>query len=67
MSQILGKEVGPVGLGLMGLTWKATLCPQEQAFEVMRTALKNGSTLFFSYSLTLLYSTRNFKLATCVM
>ncbi|KAI0469158.1 voltage-gated shaker-like K+ channel, subunit [Xylaria cf. heliscus] len=43
MPQILGKEVGPIGLGLMGFTWRATPCPQEQAFDAMRAALKNGS------------------------
>ncbi|KAI0408522.1 voltage-gated shaker-like K+ channel, subunit [Xylaria palmicola] len=43
MPSILGKEIGPVGYGLMGLTWRAEPCPQEQAFEAMRTALKNGS------------------------
>lgn len=44
MPQLLGREVGPIGYGLMGLTWRATPCPQEQAFEPMRTALENGST-----------------------
>ncbi|KAI1125448.1 voltage-gated shaker-like K+ channel, subunit [Nemania abortiva] len=43
MPTILGKEVGPIGFGLMGFTWRATPCPQEQAFEAMRAALKNGS------------------------
>ncbi|KAI1771468.1 voltage-gated shaker-like K+ channel, subunit [Hypoxylon cercidicola] len=43
MPQLLGKDVGPIGFGLMGLTWRAKPCPQEQAFETMRTALKNGS------------------------
>ncbi|KAI0152256.1 Aldo/keto reductase [Hypoxylon sp. NC0597] len=42
MPQIAGKEVGPIGFGLMGLTWRAQPCPQEQAFETMRAALKNG-------------------------
>lgn len=44
MLQVAGKEVGPIGFGLMGLTWRANPCPQEQAFETMRTALKNGCT-----------------------
>ncbi|KAI1381477.1 Aldo/keto reductase [Hypoxylon crocopeplum] len=44
MPQLAGKEVGPIGYGLMGLTWRATPCPQEQAFEAMRAALKNGCT-----------------------
>ncbi|KAH9907299.1 Aldo/keto reductase [Xylariomycetidae sp. FL2044] len=42
MPELAGKEVGPIGFGLMGLTWKPTPCPQEQAFEAMRAALKNG-------------------------
>ncbi|KAI1329934.1 voltage-gated shaker-like K+ channel, subunit [Xylariaceae sp. FL0255] len=42
MPEIAGKEVGPIGYGLMGLTWRPKPCPQEQAFETMRTALKQG-------------------------
>ncbi|RYP04313.1 hypothetical protein DL765_010233 [Monosporascus sp. GIB2] len=42
MPQLVGKEVGPIGFGLMGFTWRPTPCPQEQAFEAMRAALKNG-------------------------
>ncbi|RFU78525.1 pyridoxal reductase [Trichoderma arundinaceum] len=43
MAQLGGKDVGLIGFGLMGLTWRATPCPQEQAFEVMRASLKNGN------------------------
>ncbi|KAK3394502.1 NADP-dependent oxidoreductase domain-containing protein [Podospora didyma] len=43
MPQINGQEVGPTGYGLMGLTWRATPPPLEQAFEAMRAALKNGN------------------------
>ncbi|KAI1174583.1 putative aldo/keto reductase [Nemania sp. FL0916] len=42
MPPLAGKEAGPIGFGLMGLTWRITPCPQEQAFEAMRAALKNG-------------------------
>ncbi|KAJ3573745.1 hypothetical protein NPX13_g4592 [Xylaria arbuscula] len=42
MPTIQGKEVGPIGLGLMGFTWRANPCSQEQAFETMRAALANG-------------------------
>ena len=43
MTELVGKKIGPIGLGLMGLTWKAgPTPPQEQAFETMRAALKNG-------------------------
>lgn len=52
MPQLVSKKVGPVGFGLMGLTWRATPCPQEQAFEAMHAALKNGSTLANSLSLS---------------
>ncbi|KAL4864094.1 hypothetical protein BDV12DRAFT_176698 [Aspergillus spectabilis] len=46
MPQIGNDQVGPIGLGLMGFTWRPNPCPQEQAFETMRTALKNGCNLF---------------------
>ncbi|KAI1855494.1 hypothetical protein JX265_004577 [Neoarthrinium moseri] len=42
MPQLLGKEVGPIGFGLMGFTWRPQPCSQEQAFAAMRAALKNG-------------------------
>ena len=44
MPQLVSKEIGPIGFGLMGLTWRATPPPQEQAFEAMRAAVKYGST-----------------------
>jgi pyridoxine 4-dehydrogenase len=43
MPQFFGQEVGPIGLGMMGMTWRASPPPQDQVFEAMRTALKNGS------------------------
>ncbi|KAI8950988.1 aldo/keto reductase [Xylaria longipes] len=42
MVQLLGKEVGPTGFGMMGFTWRANPCPQEQAFEALREAIKQG-------------------------
>lgn len=42
MPQLLGKEVGPVGYGLMGLTWRPNPCSEEQAFEAMRASLAAG-------------------------
>ncbi|ORY57525.1 aldo/keto reductase [Pseudomassariella vexata] len=42
MPQLVGKEVGPIGFGLMGFTWRANPCSKEQAFETMRAALDNG-------------------------
>ncbi|KAL4749343.1 hypothetical protein BDW72DRAFT_178422 [Aspergillus terricola var. indicus] len=46
MPQLNGREVGPIGLGLMGFTWRPNPCPQEQAFETMRAALQNGCTFW---------------------
>ncbi|KAF6810714.1 pyridoxal reductase [Colletotrichum sojae] len=43
MVQINGREVGQLGFGLMGLTWRVNPCPEEQAFEAMRAAIKNGN------------------------
>ncbi|KAI1347387.1 pyridoxal reductase [Xylaria sp. FL0043] len=43
MVQLMGKEVGPTGFGLMGFTWRAQPCSQEQAFETIREALKQGA------------------------
>ncbi|KAK4129252.1 Aldo/keto reductase [Parathielavia appendiculata] len=42
MPQINGQEVGATGYGLMGLTWRPNPIPNDQAFEAMRAALKNG-------------------------
>ncbi|KAH8165930.1 hypothetical protein CIB48_g2334 [Xylaria polymorpha] len=42
MVQLLGKEVGPTGFGLMGFTWRPQPCPEEQAFEAMREAIQQG-------------------------
>lgn len=42
MVQLLGKEVGPTGYGMMGLTWRAKPCSQEQAFEAMRESIQQG-------------------------
>ncbi|KAM3497079.1 hypothetical protein MY10362_009555 [Beauveria mimosiformis] len=46
MTQLRGKDVGPIGLGLMGFTWRAKPCSQEQAIEAMHTALKHGNNLW---------------------
>ncbi|KAK2059274.1 aldo/keto reductase [Colletotrichum caudatum] len=42
MPQLNGQEVGQIGYGLMGLTWRPQPCSEEQAFEAMHAALKNG-------------------------
>ena len=44
--QIASKSVGPVGYGMMNLTWKKTPPPQSQSFSTMRAALANGANLW---------------------
>ncbi|KAA8636069.1 hypothetical protein SMACR_04636 [Sordaria macrospora] len=39
MPQLLGKEIGPTGFGLMGFTWRPNPVPQDQAFATLRAAL----------------------------
>lgn len=43
MPELVGKQVGELGYGLMGLTWRQSPPPQDQAFEAMRTALSLGA------------------------
>jgi len=43
MPTLVGKEVGPIGYGLMGLTWRASPPPVEQSFKAMRAALAAGA------------------------
>ena len=42
MPELVGKQIGPIGYGMMGLTWRENPCSQEQAFETMHAALRNG-------------------------
>jgi len=42
MPQLLGKEIGPVGYGLMGLTWRANPQPEEESFKAMKASLAAG-------------------------
>ncbi|KAI0004685.1 putative aldo/keto reductase [Xylariaceae sp. FL0662B] len=46
MPQLRGKEVGPIGFGMMGFSWRADPIPQEQALETMRAAFEQGMTLW---------------------
>lgn len=43
MPQLVGKEIGPIGYGLMGLTWRPTPASEEQAFAALRASLKAGA------------------------
>ncbi len=43
MVQFLGKQAGDIGFGLMGLTWRNSPLPDEQAFGVLRTAIQQES------------------------
>lgn len=43
MPTITGKQIGPIGYGLMGLTWRPQPPPVEQSFEAMATALSKGA------------------------
>ncbi|CZS90819.1 hypothetical protein WAI453_003947 [Rhynchosporium graminicola] len=43
MPQIVGKEIGPIGYGLMGLTWRNEPPSEEQSFKAMRASLSAGA------------------------
>ncbi|ORY16256.1 NADP-dependent oxidoreductase domain-containing protein [Clohesyomyces aquaticus] len=46
MPLIMGREVGPIGYGLLGLTNHFAPIPREQAFAAMRAALDAGCNLW---------------------
>ena len=46
MATILGQEIGPIGYGLMGLTWRADPPSQTESFNLMNTALACGANFF---------------------
>ena len=41
-------STGPIGFGLMGMTWRAKQTPDEQAFAAMKAAVNNGATFWSS-------------------
>ncbi|KAK2751116.1 Pyridoxine 4-dehydrogenase [Myotisia sp. PD_48] len=46
MPELLGKKVGPVGYGLMSLTWTPTPPSYEESIRVMKIALEQGANLW---------------------
>ena len=46
MATIIGKHVGPVGFGMMNLTWRAEPIPDPQAFATLKAALKAGCNMW---------------------
>lgn len=46
MVQLLGKEVGSTGYGLMGLTWRNNPQSEEDSFKAMRASLAAGCNLW---------------------
>ena len=49
MPQLIGKQAGDIGLGLMGMTWRTSPLPEEQAFKALRAAISSGSRLSSTY------------------
>ncbi|TVY39273.1 Pyridoxal reductase [Lachnellula occidentalis] len=43
MPQLMGKDVGSTGYGLMGLTWRANPQPIEESFKAMKAAIEVGN------------------------
>lgn len=43
MAQVNGKEVGRIGFGLMGMTWRNPAPPVEQSFKAMKASLATGA------------------------
>ena len=43
MAAIGGREVGAIGFGMIGLTWRPVPYPVEHSIRVLREALENGS------------------------
>lgn len=41
-TEVMGQKVGPIGYGLLGLTWRASPLSEEEAFASMRAALAAG-------------------------
>jgi pyridoxine 4-dehydrogenase len=48
MASIASRQVGTVGLGLMGMTWRPQQTSDEQAFATMKAAIAKGATFWSS-------------------
>ena len=46
MATALGQNLGSIGYGLMGLTWRADPPSQAESFKLMNTALECGAKFF---------------------
>ncbi|KAL2204721.1 Aldo/keto reductase [Sarocladium strictum] len=46
MVQVLGKDVGATGFGLMGLTWREQVPTVEESIATMKAAVNNGMLLW---------------------
>ncbi|KAF1814252.1 Aldo/keto reductase [Eremomyces bilateralis CBS 781.70] len=46
MVQVAGRNVGPIGFGLMGMTWRPESQPFEESIKTMRAALARGANLW---------------------
>ncbi|KAF4124059.1 pyridoxine 4-dehydrogenase [Geosmithia morbida] len=44
MPRILDKTVGPIGFGLMGLSWRPEPAPLSQTLETLKAAIESGAT-----------------------
>ncbi|KAK9475665.1 NADP-dependent oxidoreductase domain-containing protein [Lipomyces japonicus] len=43
MATVTGTQIGDLGFGLMGLTWRPTVTPDEQAFATINKAIELGA------------------------
>ncbi|KAG0646572.1 Pyridoxal reductase [Hyphodiscus hymeniophilus] len=46
MPTILGREIGSIGFGLMGFTWRANPVPHSEAIKTMKCALEAGANMW---------------------
>lgn len=56
--QLADKPIGPIGFGLMGMTWRNPPPPVEQSIEAMKTSLEKGANFWNAGEL---YGTKDFN------